>query len=56
MLYRSYSDPDKAKALKGFVLWGLTEGQKYALDFGYVPLSSDVVNLGQQALSIVQTQ
>jgi len=56
MLYRSYSDPGKGKALQDFVLWGLTEGQNYAPDLGYVPLSADVVNLGRQALGIVQTQ
>jgi phosphate transport system substrate-binding protein len=56
MLYRSYSDADKGKALQEFVLWGLTEGQNYAPELGYVPLSADVVNLGRQALGIVQTQ
>jgi len=56
MFYRAYSDADKGKALQDFVMWGLTEGQKYGPDLGYVPLSADVVNLGRQALGNVQTQ
>jgi phosphate transport system substrate-binding protein len=56
MLYRHYGDEAKAKALQNFVAWGLTEGQQYAADLGYVALSADVVKVGRQALDTVQKQ
>jgi phosphate transport system substrate-binding protein len=52
-LYRHYRDPAKAEALRSFVGWGLTEGQKYGAELGYVPLSADIVALGQQILGSV---
>lgn len=52
-LYRRYQEPAKAEALRSFVAWGLTEGQKYGAELGYVPLSADIVTLGQQILGTV---
>lgn len=52
-LYRHYREPAKAEALRKFVAWGLTEGQRYGLELGYVPLSTDIVDLGQQILDTV---
>jgi phosphate transport system substrate-binding protein len=49
-LYRNYADPARARALRDFIEWGLTEGQSLGTELGYVPLSSDVVLLGKQAL------
>ncbi|MEZ5785457.1 MAG: phosphate ABC transporter substrate-binding protein PstS [Xanthobacteraceae bacterium] len=52
-LYRHYREPAKAEALKNFVAWGLTEGQRYGRELGYVPLSNDIVDLGRQILGTV---
>jgi phosphate transport system substrate-binding protein len=34
LLYGSYPDQKKAKALTDFVKWGITDGQKYAENLG----------------------
>jgi phosphate transport system substrate-binding protein len=52
-LYRRYRDPAKADALRDFVAWGLAEGQQYGAEFGYIPLSADVVSLGRELLDTV---
>jgi phosphate transport system substrate-binding protein len=49
-LHRHYGDRSKAAALHDFVKWGLTEGQNYASDFGYVGLSADVASLDREML------
>ena len=49
-LYKTYSDPQMAGALKSFVEWGLTRGQERARAMGYVPLSAEAAALGQAAL------
>jgi phosphate transport system substrate-binding protein len=49
-LYRHYGDRSKAAALRDFVTWGLTVGQNYADDFGYIALSADVASLGREIL------
>jgi phosphate transport system substrate-binding protein len=49
-LYRNYRDAAKGRALRDFAQWGLSEGQQYGAEFGYVPLSADIVSLGRQAL------
>jgi len=48
-LYRNDPDSARARALREFVEWGLTQGQSHA-ELGYIPLSSDVVALGRQSL------
>ncbi|MEO6830238.1 MAG: phosphate ABC transporter substrate-binding protein PstS [Acidobacteriaceae bacterium] len=37
------NDANKAKALKAFLQWGLTDGQKYATPLSYAPLPAAVV-------------
>ena len=56
LLYGMYPDGEKAKAMRDFVAWGLTEGQilgEEALS-GYIPLPANVVTKGQQALTAVR--
>lgn len=43
LAYKTYSDPNKAKALKAMIDYGLNEGQKVSSELGYVPLPADVV-------------
>ena len=51
-LYRHYGDRAKAEAIRDFVEWGLTDGQHYGPELGYIPLSADVVSLGREELDI----
>jgi len=50
LLHDRYADRDKGAALKKFVGWGLTEGQRYSRDLGYIPLPAEVAALSLAAL------
>lgn len=54
LLYKSYPDAAKAKALKDFVAYGLTEGQKFAPELGYIALPVSVVEKSKAALETVK--
>lgn len=54
LLYKKYSDPAKLKALKDFVAYGLTDGQKVAPELGYIALPADVVEKCKAALATVE--
>lgn len=54
LLYKKYPDAAKLKALKDFVTYGLTEGQKVAPELGYIPLPAPVVEKCKAALATVQ--
>jgi phosphate transport system substrate-binding protein len=54
LLYKTYSDKDKLAALKKFVTYGLTDGQKLSNDLGYIPMPAEVVQKCQAALNSVQ--
>jgi phosphate transport system substrate-binding protein len=53
LLYQKYDNAAKLKALKDFVTYGLTEGQSFALDLGYIPLPESVVAKANAALSTI---
>ena len=54
LVYKKYDDAAKLKALKDFIAWGLTDGQKLSEELGYIPLPSSVVTKAQAALATVQ--
>ena len=54
LLYKKYDDAAKLKALKDFIAWGLTDGQKFSEELGYIPLPASVVAKAQAALATVQ--
>ena len=54
LLYKKYTDAAKLKALKEFVAYGLTEGQKFSSELGYIPLPPAVVEKSKAALATVQ--
>lgn len=54
LLLRGHYPDAKGGALKRFVDWGLTEGQKLAPALGYIPLPAEVANLGRAALQGVK--
>ncbi len=53
LFYKEYSDEAKLKALKEFVNYGLTTGQSFAEDLGYIPLPASVVEKSQAALATI---
>jgi phosphate transport system substrate-binding protein len=53
LLYGNYP-VDRAKAVISFVDWGLSEGQVFAADLGYLTLPPAVVELGKSALAHVR--
>lgn len=54
LLYKKYDDAAKLKALKDFVTYGLTEGQAFSNDLGYIPLPAEVVEKSTAALATIQ--
>lgn len=54
LLYKKYGDPAKVAALKEFVTYGLTDGQKVAPELGYIALPGAVVEKCQAALATVE--
>jgi phosphate transport system substrate-binding protein len=50
LLYKKYADPKKAAAVKDWVKWGLTTGQAFASDLGYIPLPDETAALAERAL------
>lgn len=54
LLYKQYADAAKLKALKEFVVYGLTDGQKFAGELGYIPLPAPVVAKAKAALETVK--
>jgi len=54
LAYKSYPDANKAKALKDVANYGLTQGQQYSKELGYVPLPPTVVSKVQAALNTIQ--
>jgi phosphate transport system substrate-binding protein len=54
LLYKKYDDPAKLQALKDFVTYGLTEGQSFAVELGYIPLPAEVVAKANAALGTIE--
>lgn len=50
LLYKKYDNKEKLDALKGVVMYGLTDGQKESEALGYVPLPDVVVAKNKAAL------
>lgn len=55
MAYKSYDDPNKAQAMKDIIQYGLTEGQKFSEELGYVPLPEEVVDKVEAAANQIQS-
>jgi len=54
LLYKKYDNASIGEAVKKFVNFGLTDGQKFAEDLGYIPLPQEVVAKCLEALKTVQ--
>jgi phosphate transport system substrate-binding protein len=54
LLYQRYDDQQKSAALKQFIRWGLSLGQSYSPELGYVPLPTDIASLSLAALDRIR--
>jgi phosphate transport system substrate-binding protein len=54
LFYENPKDKPRAKVMKDFTRWALTDGQKFASELGYAPLPEDVVKLELQALDRIK--
>jgi phosphate transport system substrate-binding protein len=54
LLYKKYDNAAIGEAVKKFVNFGLTDGQKFAEDLGYIPLPQEVAAKCLEALKTVQ--
>jgi phosphate transport system substrate-binding protein len=53
LLYSKQKDPEKGKALKGFLSWSLDAGQKLASALDYAPLPEEVIEKARKRLDSV---
>ncbi len=51
---RDMKDLDQAKALKAFLRWGITDGQKYTENLSYAPLTKSIVDKEQNLVGTLQ--
>jgi phosphate transport system substrate-binding protein len=51
---KSYDDPKVAEALKNVIRFGLTDGQRWSADLGYVPLPEAVAARVLKAVDIIR--
>ncbi len=50
LCYKKYKDPKTAATLKSVIQYGLTQGQAFSVDLGYIPLPANVVEADSKAL------
>jgi phosphate transport system substrate-binding protein len=54
LCFKDYSDaPDQAAALKNVLRFGLTDGQQYSIELGYIPLPREVASRVLQAVDVI---
>ena len=56
LLYENPDDKAQAKMMVDFMKWALTDGQKFASELGYSPLSPSVVDMELKALERIKLQ
>jgi phosphate transport system substrate-binding protein len=50
LCYKKYDDPKIAAALKSIIRYGLSTGQTFSVELGYIPLPPNVVSAVTKAL------
>lgn len=55
LAYAQYADAAQGDALKDLLQWGLTEGQQFSEQLGYVPLPASVVEQAIAAVNRIRT-
>ena len=51
LCYKKYTDPRRSRALKSVIEYGLTQGQTFSDELGYIPLPASVVDADKKALA-----
>ena len=54
LLYKKYDNKEILDSLKKFVTYGLSDGQKFADELGYIPLPKEVATKSEAALKSVE--
>jgi phosphate transport system substrate-binding protein len=54
LLYKKYDKKEVLEPLKKFIAYGLTDGQKFAGELGYIPLPKEVVGKCEAALKSIE--
>jgi phosphate transport system substrate-binding protein len=54
LLYPRYDGAGRADAVKDFVTWGLTEGQTYSRELGFLPLPDELLRLSRAAVASIR--
>jgi phosphate transport system substrate-binding protein len=54
LLYKKYDNKEISDALKKFVSYGLTDGQKFADELGYIPLPKEIAAKSEAALKSIE--
>ena len=54
LLYKKYDSKEVWEALKKFVTYSLSDGQKFANELGYIPLPKDVAGKSEAALGSIE--
>ena len=54
LAYQQYEDAAKGEALKAVLKWGLSEGQQFSEQLGYVPLPPNVIEQATVAVDQIQ--
>jgi phosphate transport system substrate-binding protein len=44
LCYKKYQDPKIAETLKSLIQYGVTQGQSFSVELGYIPLPANVVD------------
>lgn len=50
LIRTQYADHDKARAIRAFIDWAVTDGQQEAEALGYLPLAPDIAEAAREAL------
>jgi len=50
LCYKKYKDPKTAAVLKSVIRYGLSQGQSFSVELGYIPLPANVVTAVNKAL------
>ena len=54
IMYKQSADPEAAKEVKAFYLWGMTKGKKFAEELFYYPLDADAIKASQKIMDEVK--
>jgi phosphate transport system substrate-binding protein len=54
LLYKHHPNAEKSSAIKQFVSYGLSDGQRFSNELGYVPLPEKIISRSRKALEAIQ--